>query len=168
MEYFLANVCNDEWNAQQDAGRSLAEATAILQKQFPEYELMIHHYYNQWEAMIGGEISENVSLIQQVKKKYRLFGLTNWSGETFPAAFKRFPVFKEFEGILVSGDVKLIKPDKRIFHLLLDRYQLDANSSLFIDDNLKNIEAANEIGFHTIHLHNGISLENRFRQMRII
>lgn len=168
MEYFLANICNDEWNIQQDAGRSLAEATAILQKQFPAHASMIHHYYHQWEEMIGGEISENVCLLDALRKKYRLFGLTNWSGETFPIAFRRFPFLKEFEGIVVSGDEKLIKPDERIFHLLLDRYQLNAKSSLFIDDNLKNVDAAKAIGFHTIHLSNSINLENRFRQMGIL
>ena len=168
MEYFLANICNEDWNLRQDAGRSLAEGTAELQKQFPEYESMIQYYYDKWEVMLKEEISQNVSLLYRLNKKYRLFGLTNWSGETFPVAFNRFSFFKEFEGIVVSGDEKMIKPDKEIFHLLLARYQLNAKDSIFIDDNIKNINTAKEIGFHTIHFNNGMDLENQFNQMNII
>ena len=169
MEYFLANVCNDSWNVQQDAGRPLAEATVILQKQFPEYKLMIQRFYDDWEIMLKGEIPENTVLIDQLKnKKYRLFGLTNWSGETFPIALEKYMFLHEFEGIVVSGDEKMIKPDKEIYLLLLNRYKLKAENSIFIDDNINNIKTANEIGFHTIHLNGNLNLENRFRQLGIL
>ncbi len=118
--------------------------------------------------MLKEEIPQNVNLLYRLNKNYRLFGLTNWSGETFPIALKRFSFFKEFEGIVVSGDEKMIKPNKEIFHLLLARYQLNAKDSIFIDDNIKNIYAAKEIGFHTIHFNNGMDLENQFNQMNII
>ena len=169
MEYFLANVCNESWNVQQDAGRPLAEATIILQEQFPEYESMIQRFYDDWEIMLKGEITENTVLINQLKNtKYRLFGLTNWSGETFPIALEKYMFLHEFEGIVVSGDEKMIKPDKEIYLLLLNRYKLKAENSIFIDDNINNIKTANEIGFHTIHLNGNLNLENRFRQLGIL
>jgi 2-haloacid dehalogenase len=152
MEHFLSKVCTEDWNLQQDKGRSLAEGTRILQDKFPEYVVKIQLYYDQWEKMIKGYIPQNVTVLRNLKEKYKLYGLTNWSAETFPIVFKRFSFFKLFDGIVISGEEKLIKPDRKIFELMLERYHLEAKNSLFIDDNMNNIEAAKEIGFATIHV----------------
>jgi 2-haloacid dehalogenase len=169
MEYFLTNVCSESWNVQQDAGRSLVEATKLLQQQFPEHQLMIQRFYDDWEIMLKGEIPENTVLIEQLKKKnYRLFGLTNWSGETFPIALKKYMFLHEFEGIVVSGDEKLIKPDKEIYLVLLNRYKLKAENSIFIDDNINNIKTASHLGFHTIHINGNLNLEHRFKELGIL
>ncbi len=168
MESFLNNVCTPEWNQQQDAGKSLAEATKELQQKFPTHKEMIRLFYDKWEVMLKSEIPENVKVLYHLKTKYRLFGLTNWSGETFPIAHKRFPFFKELEGIVVSGDEKLIKPDKEIYLRLLDRYQLKADESIFIDDNPANIDAAEEIGFITIHFGKNTKLEEKLKQINIL
>ena len=166
MEYFLSNICTDSWNVQQDAGRTLAEGTKLLQSQFPEHSAMIQQFYDGWEVMLKDEIPENSRLLSQFdREKFRLFGLTNWSGETFPIALERFPFFSEFEGIVVSGDEKMIKPNKEIYLLLLDRYNLKAEDSIFIDDNFKNIEAANELGFQTIHVTENLNLESRLQEL---
>lgn len=169
MEDFLANVCTENWNLQQDAGRSLVEATTILQKQFPEHEAMIQKFYDDWEVMLKDQIPENTVLLNQLKeKKYRLFGLTNWSGETFPIALERFKFFNVFEGIIVSGDEKMIKPDREIYQLLLSRYKIKPEESVFIDDNMNNIIAAQKIGFHTIHFTEGVNLKHQFQKMGIL
>ena len=152
MEFFLEKICSPEWNFKLDAGRSFNEATKELANKFPQYDNEIRIYYSDWIKMIGGAIEENVALIGDLKDKYRLFGLTNWSAETFPKVFNHYPFFKELEGIVVSGTEKLVKPDARIYKLLLTRYGLIANESLFIDDNQENINAANKLGFKTIHL----------------
>ena len=159
MEHFLNKVCTEDWNLQQDKGRSLAEGTRILQDRFPEHNVKIQLYYNQWEKMIKGYIPQNVTVLRKLKEKYKLYGLTNWSAETFPIVFKRFSFFKLFDGIVISGEEKLIKPDKKIFELILERYHLEAKNSLFIDDNLNNIQAAKEIGFTTIHVMEETDLE---------
>lgn len=159
MEYFLGNICTDEWNLQQDKGRLLSEGTQLLLNQFPEHQEMIRLFYDKWEVMLKGDIPENVEVLTMLKGKYHLLGLTNWSAETFPIALKRFPFFELFDGIVVSGTEKLIKPDKAIFNLLLNRYQIRAKESIFIDDNIHNINAANELGFHTIHIHNNMNLK---------
>ena len=169
MEYFLSSVCSDGWNVQQDAGRSLVVATKELQKEFPKYKTMIQRFYDDWEVMLKGEIPANTMVLEQLKKKtYRLFGLTNWSGETFPIALKRFSFLADFEGIIVSGDEKLIKPDREIYLLLLTRYNLKAENSLFIDDNINNINAAIELGFHTIHINDKVNLEHRLKELVIL
>ena len=110
-DWFLANVCTNEWNAEQDRGRSLAEGVAVLKEKYPEYSSLIEHYYGQWEKMLKGEISGCVEILKQLKTRYKVYGLTNWSAETFPVALKRFDFLQLMDGIVVSGIEKTIKPD---------------------------------------------------------
>jgi 2-haloacid dehalogenase len=168
MEYFLENVCTYVWNEQQDAGRPFDVAIEDLKAKHPEYKKMIQYYYDDFEKMLAGEIEENTKLLPQIKKKYRLFGLTNWSAETFPIAQRKFKFLDEFEGIVVSGIEKVIKPNKEIFHILLERFQINAKESIFIDDSPKNIKTAEEIGFHTIHYSNGINVERELKKLGLI
>lgn len=153
MEYFLENICNNEWNELQDAGRSFEDATKILIQKFPEYSAEIEAYYGRWEEMLAGPIHETVSLLSKIKtdNKYRLLALTNWSAESFPIALKRFEFLSWFDGIVVSGEEKLKKPDPEIFNLLLDRYLLNSSECLFIDDNINNIKSAKVLGFQCVH-----------------
>jgi 2-haloacid dehalogenase len=159
MENFLHTVCTDEWNVEQDRGRSLAEGTRLLQDKYPEFHSLIQLYYDQWEVMLHGDIPETVSLLYQLKEKHNIYGFTNWSAETITIAYERFSFFKEFDGIVVSGEEKLIKPDQKLYHLLLDRYNLKAENTIFIDDNLKNVKAAEELGMIAIHFENPDQLE---------
>lgn len=152
IDIFLSEVCNSKWNVKQDAGRALAEATAERVALFPEKKSLIESFYDRWEEMLGGEMGETVDILRELKAKDEtLYALTNWSGETFPIALQRFDFLHWFEGTLVSGDEKLAKPDPAIFHLLLNRYNLQAQDCLFIDDSKINIEAASRIGFETHH-----------------
>ncbi|MDQ6904668.1 MAG: HAD family phosphatase [Bacteroidota bacterium] len=168
MEHFLKNICTDAWNVEQDKGRSLKEGTVLLQNKFPEFHAMIQLFYDQWETMLKSEIAETVSLLYKLKKKYKIYGLTNWSAETISIAYDRFPFFKEFDGIVVSGQEKMIKPNKEIYYLLLDRYHLKAENSVFIDDNINNIRAAEEIGFVGIHFKSPGQLESELSSKNLI
>lgn len=168
MEHFLENITTEAWNLEQDRGRSLEEGTQILQKQFPEHREMIQLFYDKWEVMLNGEISGTVALLHRLKKKYKIYGLTNWSAETIPVAFERHSFFKEFDGIVVSGHEKMIKPDKNFYQLLFDRYQIKPEESVFIDDNIKNIHAAREIGLHAIHFENPVALEKKLLSIGVI
>lgn len=168
MNYFLENICTPEWNIQQDEGRPLAEATELLQKKHPDYKNLIGHYYGRWEEMLGGHIKENVRVLEMLKPQYPIYGLTNWSAETITIAYSKYPFFELMDGIVVSGDEKLIKPDPKLYQILLNRYNLKAEESLFIDDNLKNIETAQDLGFHTIHATNEIDLEKEVKAMGLL
>jgi len=161
MEYFLENIAQSEWNEEQDRGRLLSEGTDIQVKKFPEWEKEIRAYYDNWTTMLRSDIPHNVEVLRKLgKTDYQLFGLTNWSEETFPYALENYDFFKLFDGkIVVSGTEKLIKPDPKIWHILLDRYKIHANESVFIDDNPKNIEMAKSLGFHTIHITSETDLE---------
>jgi 2-haloacid dehalogenase len=168
MEYFLKNICSEEWNAEQDRGRSLSEGTVLLQNKFPAYYSMIQIFYDKWETMLKSDIPGTVLLLYKLKAKYKVYGLTNWSAETIPVIYKRFSFFKEFDGIVVSGQEKMIKPDKQIYYLLLDRYNLKAENTIFIDDNINNVRIAEEIGLHGIHFENPSRLEARLSSLNLI
>lgn len=161
MEYFLKHVAEDEWNAEQDRGRQLSEGTEIQIRKHPEWEKELRAYYDNWTTMLKSDIPQNVAVLRKLgNTDYELFGLTNWSHETFPYALKNYDFFKLFEGkIVVSGEEKLIKPDPKIWHVLLERYSIKAEESVFIDDNAKNIEVAKQLGFQTVHVHPDTDLE---------
>ncbi|MBE7171930.1 MAG: HAD family phosphatase [Williamsia sp.] len=169
MEWFLSNVCTDEWNVQQDKGRLLKEGTALLKASHPaEHHALIEAYYGRWEEMLKGEISETVEILHELRKTYKVYGLTNWSAETFPIAQQRFPFLQVFDGIVVSGEEKLIKPDPAIFHLLTERYGLKPEHSVFIDDNSKNVAAARTIGFEAIQFTTADELRSRLRELKLL
>lgn len=168
MEDFLHNICTDEWNLEQDRGRSLAEATQLLQQQFPGHHEKIQLFYDQWPVMLKSDIPGTVALLYELKERYKIYGLTNWSAETITIAYERFPFFSVFDGIVVSGEEKMIKPDKEFFKVLLDRYHIEAASAVFIDDNIKNIKAAEELGFHAIHFQDPVTLEEKLKSLNVL
>jgi 2-haloacid dehalogenase len=170
MEYFLQNITTMEWNEQQDAGRKIADATAALVAQHPEWATEIQAYYDRWTEMLDGAIGETVELLTRLYegKQYRLYALTNWSGELFPYALANFPFLQFFEGILVSGDEGLKKPDLRIYNLILERYHIDPTKAVFIDDSWRNIEGAQAAFLNTIHFLNPAQLRADLEAMGVV
>ena len=152
MEHFLATVCTPDWNLRQDAGRSFAEATLELGRAHPDNLPLIEAWHRRFDETMRCAIDGTVVILGELRDRGTpLYGLTNWSAETFPVGRRRFDFFAWFDGIVVSGEEKLIKPDARIFRLLLDRYGLAAESAVFVDDNPKNVAAASALGIHGIH-----------------
>ena len=151
MEWFLANVCTQPWNTLQDAGRPFEDGIALLEEKFPEYAFAIRFYWTRWDEMMSGPVPGTADVLREVKKRgYRVYALSNWSAQTFPLAQKRFDFLKEFDGIMISGEEKLVKPDPKIFTRLLKKYNLEASNCIFIDDNAANISKAADLGFETI------------------
>lgn len=169
MEYFLTQVAHNEWNAEQDRGRTLKEGTEFLVAQHPDWEAEIRAYYDNWTTMLRADIPQNVEVLRKLEHTdYQLFGLTNWSNETFPYALENYDFFKIFDGkIVVSGDEKLIKPDPKIWELLLSRYNISAEESVFIDDNEANIAAAKALGFHTVHIKSETDLDSELKNLGV-
>lgn len=149
MEWFLREVCNSEWNEQQDAGRPWREGTAMLRERFPEHAELIDAYHVRWKETLVGPIEGSVALLAELRARgVRLLALTNWSQETFPIARQLFPFLEWFEGIVVSGEERLVKPDPRIYQRLLERYAVNPATALYIDDSARNVEAAEALGMH--------------------
>ena len=153
MRQFLDTVCTGEWNEEQDAGRTLKEGTELLVKQFPEHAESIRAYYGRWEEMLGGAIEGTVKIFKELKAtgKYKTYALTNWSAETFPIAQQKYDFLNWFDGIVVSGTEKIRKPNPLFYQLLLERYHLQSDEVLFIDDNLRNVQAARKLGIESIY-----------------
>jgi 2-haloacid dehalogenase len=152
MEHFLATVCTHEWNRRQDAGRSFAEGARLLKAEHPDKAELIDAYGNRFDEMIAGPITGSVDILAELRDRgIPLYGLTNWSAETFPAALQRFAFLRWFRGILVSGEVGLIKPDPHIFALLIERFAIEPQPAVYIDDVEANVTAARLFGIHAIH-----------------
>jgi len=152
VRHFLKNVCTTDWNEQQDAGRTFADATALLVSEYPQYRTEIQQYYGRWKEMLGGPIEDTVTFLQGLHRegRYRLVALTNWSAEAFPVARELYPFLGLFEQILVSGEEMMKKPDHRIFVLLYSKFQINPAEALFIDDNPHNVEASRATGMDAV------------------
>ena len=153
MIHFYTKICTQDWNENQDAGYPMAKATEERVALFPEYEKEIRMFYGRWDDMLGDQIQGTVDIPKELSDdpNYKVVALTNWSHETFPKAIAKFSFLQWFEGILVSGEEKTRKPFPEIYELTLSKFNLKAGESLFIDDNLRNIEAARKFGIHSIH-----------------
>ena len=152
-KYFLTEVCSDEWNIKQDAGRTIEEAESELIPKFPHYEREIKMYYKNHRKMIRGIFNLSINVLEKLKKQnYECYVLSNWSAETFAGMIDDYPFLKLFDGLLISGEDKLMKPDMAIYELAINRFNLMPQKTVFIDDKLENIEAAKIIHLNTIHL----------------
>lgn len=161
MEWFLETVCTQEWNEQQDAGRPIADAVAEAVGRWPEYDGLIRAYYDRWIEMVGGDLPETVAVLRALyEREVPLYALTNWSAETFPLVVHRFPFFRWFRDIVVSGKEGLKKPDPRLYRRLLDRHALSPQTTLFIDDNPANVAAAEELGMRGHHFTSAVYLRS--------
>ena len=169
MKWFFDEICTMDWNENQDAGYPLEKATEERVKLFPEYEEWIRIYYGRWEEMLGNQIDGTVTILKQLidNPNYKVVALTNWSAETFPIALERFDFLHWFEGIVVSGTEKMRKPFNEIYELTLNRFNIEASKSLFIDDNARNIEAAKKMGINTIRFNNPTQLKSELRSLKI-
>ena len=170
-QWFLDNICTQAWNTEQDAGRSLAEATQSLIAEHPQHEALIRAYYDRWPEMLRGLLADGVAILEDLHEaKVPLFGLTNWSAETFPYARANYPFLKYFRNIVVSGEVKLIKPDPAIYRASFDQVRahlpdIRAEELVFIDDVAENANAASALGWHGIH---HISPEQTRRELQAL
>lgn len=167
--FFFENICTHEWNVEQDAGRPIAEATDLLIGEYPEWETEIRAFYGRWEEMLGGPIHDTVELLRELRdrQEHRLLALTNWSNETFPVALSRYDFLQWFEGIVVSGDEKTRKPFADIYEILLDRYGVNPEEAVFIDDSLTNVEGAEIVGINGIHFQGTEQLRETLKEWGI-
>jgi len=166
MERFLAEVCTPDWNVQQDGGKLFKTATEELTARFPEHAGNIALYYGRWKEMLGGEIKGTVAILNELKSAgMPLYALTNWSHEAFPEAYRRYRFMKLFDGIVVSGFEKIMKPEHAFYRILIDRYDITPSESVYIDDNRDNTRAAAELGFYAIHFISPEKLRMDLRDM---
>lgn len=169
MEAFLATVCTQEWNERQDAGRSFSEAAALLRAQHPQHAELIEAYGARFDEMMKGPIDGSVAILQALHDRgVPLYALSNWSAETYPLAARRFDFLRLFRGLVISGEVGVIKPDPRIFRILLERHRFEPAEAVYIDDNPRNAEVARALGLHGIHFTDPLKLRRELEDLRLL
>lgn len=167
MEWFLTNICTPAWNIEQDRGRSFADAVEILVKEHPpEWHPMIRAFDKHWHETISGPIHASVDILKALKRnEVPVYAITNWNQDKFREALQRFDFLNIFEGIVVSGDERLLKPDREIFDLFFTRYGVKPETAVFIDDSLRNVEGARAAGMQAIHFTSPEALARDLRAM---
>ena len=155
MNFFINNISFPLLDTRCDAGITIEVAVNDAIKKFPEFEKEIKFYYPNHGNMVGGFFQKTVDVFYKIKElNYPCFVLSNWSAETYEGMEEKYPFLKDFDGKIISGRAFLIKPDPAIYELAISRFNLIPEETLFIDDRLDNIEAAQNLNFQTIHLTN--------------
>jgi 2-haloacid dehalogenase len=170
IDWFFENVATHDWNENQDAGYPIAKATEELVAQHPEWEKEIKAYYGRWTEMLGGPIRGTVEIFRQLKDipGLKTYALTNWSAETFHIALDRYDFLHWFDGRVVSGEEKTRKPFPDFYQRLLNRYNVDPSQALFIDDNLRNVKAAEALGIRSIQFTTPAKLAGQLKELDLI
>lgn len=168
--YFFKNICTSDWNEKQDEGRSIVEATHELVEKFPEWERPIRDYYGRWTDMLNGPIPGTVDLFRQLidTGRYKHYALTNWQADLFNIALVRYDFLQWFDGRVVSGVEKTRKPFPEFYRILLDRYGVEAGNAFFIDDNLRNVKAAEALGIPSLHFNSPAQLATALHQQGLL
>ncbi|PWC56816.1 HAD family phosphatase [Azospirillum sp. TSO22-1] len=150
MEDFLSTVCTPAWNLELDRGQSWDEGVAALVAEYPDCAELIRAYRERWHDMVPGEIPGTPELLEELKARgVPLYALSNFSREKYVETRERYPSFDLFDGLVISGEVRLVKPDPAIWRLLLERYGLDPAAVLYIDDLVENCAVAEGLGMRT-------------------
>jgi 2-haloacid dehalogenase len=169
MEHFLKEVNFMEWNLLQDKGRPFKEGVAVLSQEFPHYAHLIQAYHDDWINSLGQSLDGTVEILKELKQVgYPVYGLSNWSAETFPHARKKHTFFDLLDDFVISGEVGHVKPHPEIFQILLDRIGRVAEECLFIDDALANIQQAEKMGFATILFQSPEQLRSQLLDLKIL
>src|SRR3954453_10890091 len=161
MEKFLAEVTTGDWNLRMDAGRPFAVAVAELQREHPEQADLIAAYHERWPEMLGEVNQDTAQIVRDLQARgLRVYALSNWSAETFPHARLVAKELELFDDILISGEMRLIKPDPRAFAYAAGRFGVDPAATFFVDDVAANVDAARTAGFTAIQFTDAAELRS--------
>lgn len=168
--YFFNTICTSDWNEEQDAGRSIVEATQVLLEKYPDWEQPIRDYYGRWTEMLKAPIPGTVEIFRQLKAsgKYKIYALTNWQTGFFDIALVRYNFLHWFDGRVVSGEEKTRKPFAEFYQRLLNRYNVKPSEAFFIDDNLRNVKAAEALGIKSIHFQSPAQLNETLNKLNLL
>jgi 2-haloacid dehalogenase len=152
VDAFLNEIGFYEWNTAMDQNLTFAEGVAELSARFPQYSELIRAWDDHWEEAISGQIQASVDILYALKQAgVPVYALSNWSEEKYKLTRPRFPFFNWFDGLVISGQIGILKPDPRIYAYLIEKIQLPAKNCVFIDDTAVNVEGARQAGLDAIH-----------------
>lgn len=150
--WFHENVCTLEWNLEFDAGHIYAEGVAKLVSRFPKYWREIKAYDDRWKETFADFIQGTIDIHDElIAADMPTFAITNFSWEKWMTCLGEWPFLEKFDGVVVSGLERFVKPDPRIFRIFCERYGLAPDACVFIDDNEANVVSARKFGMAAIH-----------------
>ena len=168
LDWFMQNICTGAWNLEQDRGRSWEEGVALLVKQHPEWEREIRAFDERWQDSVPDTIADSVAVLEQLKGQgEKVYAITNFSREKWAECLVRFPFLQSFDGVVVSAHERLLKPERAIYEILLDRYGLKAGDCIFVDDSEKNVAGARVAGMRAVHFVEPIDLRAELRGLGV-
>jgi 2-haloacid dehalogenase len=169
MDRFLSEVCTLEWHHAHDLGVPPEQTVPPLVEAHPEYAEHIWAWPRRSEEMVAGPIDESVEILRALKERgVPVYALTNMEAWTYPGRLDRYPFLRWFDGTVVSGFEGVAKPDRKVFELLLDRFGLTPESTLFIDDSAKNVAAARAAGIQAIEFESPAQLRQSLEQAGVL
>jgi 2-haloacid dehalogenase len=169
VDAFLSEISFMEWHGEQDRGRTFAAAIAEHSAKFPQYAHILPAYDTFWGNSVVGPIDGTVEILRRLKQAgYPLYGLSNYPAEKFRLDRQRFEFFDWFDDMVISGEIRLTKPDPAIFHFLLAKIGRTAQECIFIDDSGPNVASARELGFTAIQFHSPEQLELELQKLGIL
>lgn len=169
MERFLTDVCTPDWHSAHDRGVSFEESCALLARRHPEHAGAIMAWGRHSEEMEGGEIAETVAILTDLRAAgVPCYALTNMERETYPRRVARYPFMSWFEDTVVSSHEGLVKPDPRLYQVALQRFGLNPERVLAIDDLERNLATAASLGMTTIHYRSPKDLRARLTELGML
>jgi len=166
LEHFVNEVCPHSWHLQHDRGVPFAETLPVRQAAFPEHAELIGLWGSRYAEMIGGEVPGSAAVVDELRALgVRLLGLSNLPAEVWPSLRAAWPIVADFEGVVVSGEEGVVKPDAAIFDLLVDRFGLDPARTVFVDDVPANVAGGQARGLHAIHFTDAARLRTDLRDL---
>ncbi|GHT33195.1 hydrolase [Bacteroidia bacterium] len=169
LDHFMQTVWHDEWNSSLDSGITFVDNERNMLEQYPQYSEYITYFHQHWYESVGEENKGSVLLLNDLQQAgYATYGLSNWSAETFPSTRKAYPFFNTLNGIVLSGEEKVCKPDLLIYRILLNRYQLRPEESVFIDDRQENLDTAQQLGIDTLLFQTAEQVRQSLKQKGVL
>jgi 2-haloacid dehalogenase len=151
LERFVTHVVGTDWIRSVDAGKPIDAAIEERSREFPEHAHLVRAWKAGWPEMLRGEIAGTVALLDELRSRgRRVAALSNFSAESWPWAAARFPFLGWFEGVVISGEVGVAKPDPAIYRIAIERLALEPERTLFVDDMPVNVEAARACGIEAV------------------
>lgn len=159
--YFKDVECGDEvcyhifhspyWKEYDLGTKSLSEVKDILIREKPEYQSQIEEILSRWtEVLTQRKTMKHIKLLSE--KGYHIYLLSNLSCDAADYIKERYDLFDQVDGYVLSCDVNYIKPDTKIYQILLDNYHLKPHESVFLDDLKDNVESARALGMYGIQV----------------
>ena len=162
--HFLTNVTTPAWNHKQDEGRPWAEAIAELTSLHPEHSEWIEAYDTGWLKMVKGVFEDTAAVLTELLALgIPTYALTNFSAEKWEVAKDAFPILTHFVGEVVSGVEQTVKPDEKIYRILIDRFGLDPARTFYTDDKEYNVDGARTVGLDAELFTSGADLRDQLR-----